>query len=306
MKTAVITGPTGTVGMALMEKLINEGVYVIAVCRPGSDRISRIPRHKNLRIVECGLKDFDKLPGLIMDGADVFYHLAWDGTFGDARNDMMLQNSNVKYALEAVKAAKKMGCIRFVGAGSQAEYGRAEGSLKHDTPVFPQNGYGIAKLCAGQMTRIMCDSLGLEHIWARILSIYGPYDGQGTMIMSVIGKILSGETPSLTKGGQMWDYLYAKDVANAFYLIGQKGKNHAVYCVGSGSARPLKEYIMHIRDLIDSDAELGFGDIPYSENQVMYLSADIESLTSDTGFVPEYDFDAGIRETIEWYKENYR
>ena len=305
MRTAVITGPTGTIGMALIEKLINEGVRVVAVCRPESERISRIPKNENVRIVECSLKDMDKLPDIIQDGADIFYHFAWDGTFGDTRNDLNLQNNNVKYALDAVKAAKKIGCTKFVGAGSQAEYGRVEGMLKPNTPAFPENGYGIAKLCAGQMTKIMCEQLGLEYIWVRILSIYGPYDGENTMIMSVIGKILSGEKPSLTKGEQMWDYLYSKDVANAFYLVGEKGKNGAVYCIGSGKARPLKEYVERIRDSIDTDAELGIGDIPYGEKQVMYLCADIEKLTDDTGFVPEYNFDEGIRETIEWYKENY-
>ncbi|MBD5135570.1 MAG: NAD(P)-dependent oxidoreductase [Lachnospiraceae bacterium] len=305
MRTAVITGPTGTIGMALIEKLINEGVHIVAVCRPKSERISRIPKHENVRIVECSLKDMDKLPDIIQDGADVFYHFAWDGTFGDTRNDLNLQNNNVKYALDAVKAAKKIGCTKFVGAGSQAEYGRVEGMLKPDTPAFPENGYGIAKLCAGQMTKIMCEQLGLEHIWVRILSIYGPYDGENTMIMSVIGKILSGEKPSLTKGEQMWDYLYSKDVANAFYLVGEKGKNGTVYCIGSGKARPLKEYVERIRDSIDTDVELGIGDIPYGEKQVMYLCADIEKLTDDTGFVPEYNFDEGIRETIEWYKKNY-
>lgn len=305
MRTAVITGPTGTIGMALIEKLINEGVRIVAVCRPKSERISRIPKHENVRIVECSLKDMDKLPDIIQDGADVFYHFAWDGTFGDTRNDLNLQNNNVKYALDAVKAAKKIGCTKFVGAGSQAEYGRVEGMLKPNTPAFPENGYGIAKLCAGQMTKIMCEQLGLEHIWVRILSIYGPYDGENTMIMSVIGKILSGEKPSLTKGEQMWDYLYSKDVANAFYLVGEKGKNGTVYCIGSGKARPLKEYVERIRDLIDTSVELGIGDIPYGEKQVMYLCADIEKLMDDTGFVPEYNFDEGIRETIEWYKENY-
>ena len=86
------------------------------------------------------------------------------------------------------------------------------------------------------MIKIMCDQLGLEHIWVHILNIYGSYDVENTMIMSVIGKILSGEKPSITQGEQMWDYLYSKDVANAFYLVGEKGKNGAVYCIGSGKA----------------------------------------------------------------------
>ena len=59
----------------------------------------------------------------------MFYHFGWDGTFGNSRNNMYGQNLNVKYALDAVKAAKATGCHTFVGAGSQAEYGRFEGKL---------------------------------------------------------------------------------------------------------------------------------------------------------------------------------
>lgn len=302
MRRVVITGPTGAIGIALIENLIEKGIDVIAVCRPGSDRISRIPADSHVKIVECSLSDIGNLYTMVDGSADVFYHFAWDGTFGDLRNDMFLQNSNVKYSLDAVKAAKKLGCRKFIGAGSQAEYGRVEGKIRPDTPAFPENGYGIAKLCAGQMTGIMCGQLGLEHIWTRILSVYGPYDGKNTMIMTVIGKLLNGEVPSLTPGEQMWDYLYSKDAANAFFLLGEKGKSGSTYCIGSGTARQLKEYIEIIRGLINEEAELGFGKIPYGPKQVMCLQADIERLSWDTGFKPMYSFERGIKETIEWYK----
>ena len=304
MKKAIITGPTGSIGIALINKLISENVEVVAVCRPGSARISRIPESDKVQIVECSLDEITNLIDMIDGGADVFYHFAWDGTFGNMRNDMRLQNNNVKYALDAVEVAKKLGCRKFIGAGSQAEYGRVTGVLRPDTPAFPENGYGIAKLCAGQMTRIMCEQLGIEHVWTRILSIYGPYDGENTMIMSVISKLLKGEKPSLTPGGQMWDYLYSKDVANAFYLLGGKGKSGSVYCIGSGEARPLKEYVEILRDTIDEKLELGFGDVSYGDKQVMHLCADISNLTEDTGFRPEVGFEDGIRETIEWVRNN--
>lgn len=302
MKKAIITGPTGSIGIALINKLISENIEVVAVCRPGSKRISRIPQPDKVQITECGLDEISKLGDMINGGADVFYHFAWDGTFGNSRNDMRLQNDNIKYALDAVTVAKELGCSKFIGAGSQAEYGRVEGVLRPDTPAFPENGYGIAKLCAGQMTRIMCEQLGIEHVWTRILSIYGPYDGENTMIMSVISKLLKGEKPSLTPGGQMWDYLYSKDVANAFYLLGEKGKNGSIYCLGGGEARPLKEYVEILKDAIDEKLELGFGDVPYGDKQVMHLCADITNLTEDTGFRPEVRFEDGIRETIEWVK----
>ena len=54
---------------------------------------------------------------------------------------------------------------------------------------------------------------------------------------------------------------------------------------------------------IDRTIQIGFGDIPYSPNQVMYLCADIEDLKADTGFEPQYTFEKGIVETIQWCRQ---
>lgn len=306
MQAAVITGCTGAVGLGLIDALIKQDVKVIAVVRKTSKRAERIKESDKIIKVECDLRELEKLPELVQETGirpDVFYHFGWDGTFGDCRNDMYIQNENVRYALNAVDAAEKMGCTTFIGAGSQAEYGRFEGKLNGNVPAFPENGYGIAKLCAGQMTRIRCEQKGIKHIWTRILSVYGPYDGSGTMVMSTIDKLLKGERPSCTKGEQMWDYLYSKDAGKAFYLLGEKGVNGKIYCIGSGKARPLHDYINDIKDAVNPDAQIGFGDVPYGPRQVMYLCADTEDLVKDTGFVPDYDFKSGIRETVEWCKK---
>lgn len=304
MKKAVITGPTGAVGMALIQCLSDNGIDVVAVVRPGSARADRIRESEHVSVVYCDLKELDKLPSLIEGGADVFYHFAWDGTFGDSRNNMYLQNNNVKYALDAVEAAYKLGCKTFIGAGSQAEYGRFEGELNASVPAFPENGYGIAKLCAGQMTRIACQQKGIRHIWTRILSVYGPYDGDKTMVSSTIIKLMNSEKPSCTKGEQMWDYLYSKDAARAFMMLADGGVDGKVYCLGGGTARPLKDYINLIRDAVGNDVEIGFGDIPYSDKQVMHLCADINELTKDTGFTPIYTFEQGIEETVGWWRSH--
>lgn len=302
MKKAVITGPTGAIGMALIQCLTDNGIDVVAVVRPGSARADRIRESEHVSVVYCDLKELDRLPSLIEGGADVFYHFAWDGTFGDSRNNMYLQNNNVKYALDAVDAAYELGCKTFIGAGSQAEYGRYEGDLNASVPAFPENGYGIAKLCAGQMTRIACQQKGIRHIWTRILSIYGPYDGDKTMVSSTIIKLMNSEKPSCTKGEQMWDYLYSKDAARAFMMLADGGVDGRVYCLGGGIARPLKDYINLIRDAVGNDVEIGFGDIPYSDKQVMHLCADIKELTKDTGFTPIYTFEQGIGETVGWWR----
>lgn len=304
MNRAIVTGPTGVIGTALIEHLVKQNIAVTAVCHRGSKRIDKLPASSLVSVIECDLDELHMLPTMIEDTCDVFYHFAWGGTFGDARNHISTQLQNVQYTIDAVKAAKKIGCKRFVGAGSQAEFGRFEGMLDNNTPTNPENGYGIAKLCAGQMSRLRCEQLEMEHIWARILSIYGPNDGEKTLVMSLIRQFLQGEVPACTKGEQIWDYLYAKDAAEALYLLGLKGIHGKTYCIGSGNGETLSTYIKKIRDQINPQAEIGFGKIPYSEKQVMHLCANIDELVKDTGFQAKYSFEEGIAETIAWVQEN--
>lgn len=307
MKKVILTGGTGMLGLALIQLLIQKKIKVLVIVRPGSKRRNEVPVSEYVTVMECDLMNLLQLKEQITDTYDTFFHFAWDGTYGESRNDMRLQNQNVRAALDAAELAKAAGCTTFLGAGSQAEYGRVDGiKLGPETPVKPETGYGIGKLCAGQMTRILCQQMNMKHIWVRILSTYGPHDGLHTMVMSGIIQMLNQERPQYTRGEQMWDYLYCEDAARAFYLAAERGTDGSVYCIGSGQVRPLAEYITVIRDTIDKKIEIGFGEIPYYEKQVMYLCADIGNLQQDTGFQPEVSFEEGIRRTVEWYKEEMK
>ncbi len=299
MKRVIITGATGAIGTALINRLISEGVETLVLCRKSSKRNDVLPKHPLVTIKYCALDELAKLENDTGKEYDVFYHFAWDGTFGAERSDLYRQNLNVAYALDAVAVAKRFGCKTFIGAGSQAEYGRANTHLTALTPAFPENGYGIAKLCAGQLTREYASRLGIKHIWVRILSIYGPNDGANTMVSSAIQKFKSGQIAQFTKGEQLWDYLYNGDAAKAFALLGDKGKDGKIYVLGSGRERPLKDYICDIAEVVNPDAKIEFGAVPYSDKQVMRLCADISELTADTGWKPETDFKQGIKNIID-------
>lgn len=300
MKRAIITGATGAIGTALIDELVSAGVELLVLTRKDSIRNHNIKSHPLVTVMYCTMQELAEIKNNTKKAYDVFYHFAWAGTTGSGRNDMYLQNLNVKYALDAVEAAHRFGCHTFVGAGSQAEYGRFEGLLRPNTPTSPEMGYGYAKLCAGQMTREHAHMFGMRHVWARVLSVYGPNDSANSMVMSTIEKLKAGIVPELTKGEQMWDYLYSRDAARAFRLIGEVGGDGKVYVLGSGKARPLAEYIKEMRDIIAPNQEIALGAIPYSDKQVMYLCADIEDLKKDTGFEPKYSFEKGIREMLEW------
>lgn len=344
MKRILIDGPTGVIGMSLIEYCIKNHTQVTALCHKNSRRTAQIPKHPLVTVVEADLSDYRELACTLKQadimraadgrdtnvknvaddstgafdnaggqacmrnaaerlknlgtGYDAFYHFAWNGTFGDTRNDMALQVQNIQYSLNAVELAEALGCRCFIGAGSQAEYGRVEGTLSPNTPAFPENGYGMAKLCAGQMTRQMCESRGIRHIWVRILSVYGCHDGAYTMIMSALQKMAANEETAFTPGEQQWDYLNGRDAARAMYLIGERGVSGKTYVLGSGKARPLREYLEILAKETKYQKTLGLGRLPYAPKQVMHLCADITGLTQDTGFVPEVSFEEGIRELI--------
>lgn len=272
------------------------------MCRPGSGNIKNLPEHENLRVVECDLSDLRFLDGMTGGRFDGFYHLGWAGSYGGGRNSAELQLLNVQYTLDALEAAKNLGCRFFLGAGSQAEYGLMEAAADENTPERPQTMYGAAKLSAGALSRVKAAQLGLFHIWVRIFSVFGPYDEPRTLIYHVIRSLLNGETPALTAATQIWDYLYADDAARALELAAQKGKNGALYCVGGGESHPLREYIERVRDIVSPGAKLGFGEIPTAPNALRFLSANISRLKRDTGFSPETPFEEGIKKTLLYIK----
>ena len=303
MKSVVITGATGMIGYSLVEYFLQNNIKVTAILRPNSSKRSIMPEHPLLTIYECSLSRLYtfKVPNDFH--ADTFFHLGWEGTNGQYRNDFFIQSDNIKYTLYAVDLARKMKCKTFVYAGSQAEYGRVEGILSPNTPTNPETAYGMAKLCAETMSRKQCQKFGITHSTARILSVYGPYDGENTMIATAIRKMLNNEPTMFTACEQEWDYLYVKDAAKALYLIAQKATDGSVYCLGSGVCRKLSYYIETIRNIINPDIELGIGKLPYSDNQVMMLQADISNLKEDLDFEPKYSFQDGIWETIDWWRK---
>lgn len=304
MKRVIITGATGAIGMALIRELIRHDIEVLVLAREGSARNSQLPKDRLVTVRYCSLDQLKDLQNTDERPYDVFYHFAWDGTTGNARNDMALQTANIAYSLDAVQAAHRLGCRAFIGAGSQAEYGRAEGILTANTPTHPEMGYGIGKLCAGMMTRELCHQLGMRHVWIRVLSVYGPYDGMQSMVMSTIRCLKEGISPKFTKGKQMWDYLFSEDAACAFRRAGEDGIDGKTYVLGNGTARQLSAYIEEIRDMVAPEVELKFGEIPYSDKQVMFLQADIGALRKDLQWEPQYGFREGIAKILDVWEES--
>jgi len=271
MNRVVITGATGMLGLALIDKCIANKVEVVAIIRKGSRKRHLVPSSSLVTIVECDNSKLESLSISTDQTLSVFYHFAWDATAGTKRNAVDKQQENIDTSLGALRLAHRLGCGKFVGAGSQAEYGRVDGVIDPVRPVEPDSAYGIAKYAAGRLGAILAEQLGIDFIWTRIFSTYGINDTPSSMIMYCIGSLLRGEKPALTQCEQQWDYLNSQDTAQAFYLLGKRGQPQSVYNIASGSVRPLLEYVCTIIDAINPSLPLGIGERNYDPKQVMCL-----------------------------------
>ncbi len=304
MDRAIVCGGGGFIGSALVKALLAHGVETCAVVRPGffSGPESFRLRGLDAPIIECDLRDIRELPErLPWRSADVFYQLAWEGLSGEKMLDYALQVQNVTWMMDAVVTAAQMGCGRFVGAGSisQDELKTPEGR------AYQGDRHRIFR-CAAQMCELMGPGVaaerGIDFIWPIISNVYGEGELTPRLITTLVRKLLRGEEMPLSGGTQSYDFIYLSDAAEAFYLIGEKGRTGRRYNIASGHVRRLREYLQEARDVIAPGTELLLGARPSGGVPLTAESFDIEALREDTGFCARVPFAEGIRRTAGWIK----
>lgn len=285
----VITGATGFLGQALCRELTENGHKVTAVIRPESEGKS-----KSLTAAKTVLLPLEELESL-EGGYDVFFHLAWNGSGGDARNDYGTQLKNLLYMEKALKAAAKCGCGRFIGAGSQAEYGVIhKKATESGTVPSPFMMYGAAKLACLHMGKILAEQLGIRFVWPRIYSVYGPRENDPTLLGYVARTLREGNIPELSPCENMWDFMYITDFTRAMRLLAEHPGAEGIYHVASGEQRKLREFVEEIRDIIKPGAGLNFGAKKADAKQTCWLEPDVSKI-QDLGFGCRVPFTEGVQ-----------
>lgn len=296
MKKIIITGATSMLGVALMETAVREGTEVYAIVRPDTKRSDRIISSPLVHVANSPLEKLAEVEGLPTD-CDVFYHFAWAGTNRETRDEPLVHERNIRYTLEAVELARKTGCHRFVGAGSQAEYGPVDGVIDEETRYNPVTSYGIAKYAAGVLSRKLCERKGIGHIWARVFSVYGPHDNEGTMLEHAIACFRKGETARFSSATQQWNYLYESDAGEILYALGQESVPSGTWPVANPESRPLREYIDTLMKVYGSEAKAEFA--PLTPEQTLGLDVDAGKTMRAIGYRPQIGFEEGIRRMIQ-------
>ena len=302
MKTAIITGANGFVGGATLRELLSNGYEVWAVGH--GDHFSNVPESAEVHRISCDLENMEHLPEIIPAGDyDLFYHFAWAGSAGPSRADTALQLNNVQWTVNALRAAKELGCRRFVCAGSIVEHETIAAAYTQGSRPGLGYIYGSGKLAAHAMCMSVAASIGIELVWPEITNAYGIGERSPRLVNTSIQKCIRGETPQFTAGTQNYDFVYIDDVARAFRLIGENGKPFHEYLIGSSSARPLRQFLEEMQQAIAPDMAFAFGDVPFTGVDLPLSRFDCTETERDTGFRAQVSFSEGCRRTFDWWKE---
>ena len=300
MEYVIVTGANGFIGKTLVNALLEKGYHVVALDIRFDDVLANDDRVTCINVMNKEVAVLaEEIPH---QEYRCLFHLAWAGTSGPARADYVVQLNNVKLACDYIKLCSEIGCKRVVYASSINEMETYE-YLQSDN-IEPAGGYiyGTGKLAAHLMGETVAKLNGIEFIPVIITNIYGVGEKSARMIYTSINKLVHKEHCSFTAGYQTYDFIYITDAINSIIAVAEKGKAFNRYYIGSGEPKPLREFLLEMRDIVDPEAELGLGDIPFKGVDISYSQFDLKMVERDTGYKNEVPFAEGIRMTAEYIR----
>ncbi|MFA0467822.1 NAD-dependent epimerase/dehydratase family protein [Vibrio breoganii] len=301
MKTVVITGASGFVGKALCKKQLSEGNRVIAMVRK-AESLAEFSDAANFTVIESSLSDYKTLEGDALREADVFYHIAWDGTWGSAFGDYEKQLNNAIYACDAYQLATRYDISRFVLVSTINAY-----EIHHylDNPTkIPRIAciYGTAKIAAQLIGKTLSQHSNCEFVLATLPSVFGPGDQSGMVQNILIDNFVNDISPKLVEGDFTYDWVYIDDVVDMLLLLSSNQLNSDSYYLGNSRPGTFKDVVTKVRDILNPNVDLQFGSFP-DVNAIDYNLIETDKIHKEFGYTLQSNFERSIKETAKWLQE---
>lgn len=298
-----LTGASGFIGSYLFRDLVNSGHEVLALKR-ATTNLYRIEDCKEKAIWIDESYSFEE--DLIAFKPDIIFHLAWKGVSANDRVDWVMQESNIQMLQTLLNIAAKCGTKKFVGVGSQAEYGAFESKIDESYAANPNSAYGAIKYACLTILKIYCELYGINWYWFRIFPCFGPTEDDNWLIPSLIKSICTQDHMDLTPGEQKLAYLYVVEVAHSiFSSIDDNQSQSGVYNVCSDNPVPLKSLVTSIRDMVNPTFQLNFGVLQYRPGQCMYMEGDTTKLHNKLYKINTHTFNDNLKDTVEYYIKKF-
>ncbi|MBI5058522.1 NAD-dependent epimerase/dehydratase family protein [candidate division KSB1 bacterium] len=302
----LVTGGAGFIGSHLADKFLAEGHEVAVLDNFSTGFRRHVP--PAARLYEGDLRDTAFLRRVFEDFKPeaVDHHAAQIDVRKSLEDPASDAQTNVIGSIALILAAVRGGVRKFVYASTGGAIYGEPNYLPADEahPVRPECAYGISKHTVEHYLELYRVLEGLQYVVLRYSNVYGPRQnphGEAGVNAIFIGRMLEGKAPTIYGDGeQLRDYIHVGDVARA-NLLALRHDRCEIYNIGCGIGTSVNEIvrllsrIMNFRELpIYAPARMG-------ELQKIYLDA--RKAKRELGWMPAMDFETGLRETVNWFRQ---
>lgn len=288
MKKVLLTGGTGLIGKETIPYLVEAGykVYVLTIENEQST--------SSVTYINGNLFNKGEINGIMSTiKPEYLLHYAWlsTGHFNDNLNYDFLTSS-----IDLLKAFSRNGGKRAVMAGTYAEYGYHSETLCENMHAEPINVYSACKHFVNKISESYCKNNNISFGWGRIFSAFGKESDPRRLTAYVINQLKNNEKVIIRSGSLIRDYIYVKDIAEAFtQFLGSSVEGTVNVCTGFGTS--IHDYVMTIAGAMGKTELVEFDE--QDSIQQKRVVGNSGRLNNEVGFIPKYTIEEAIREILK-------
>lgn len=327
MTTWLVTGGAGFIGGNFVLEAVARGVKVVnldALTYAGNrDTLASLDGDPNHVFVHGDIGDRDLVAKLLAEhrpdavlnfAAESHVDRSIDGPAAFIQTNVVGTLALLEAVRDHWKALRgeAKDSFRFLHVSTDEVYGSLgeTGKFTEETPYAPNSPYSASKAASDHLVRAFHHTYGLPVLTTNCSNNYGPYHFPEKLVPLIIAKALAGEAlPVYGDGKQVRDWLFVADHCEAIRTVLAKGRVGETYNVGGNAEKQNLEVVQAICALLDARRPRADGISRAS--QITFVAdrpghdrryaIDASKLRDELGWVPKYDFERGIAETIDWY-----
>lgn len=311
----MVTGGAGFIGSNFVRQaltgaypnLVNADITVLDKLTYAGNvaNLAPVADSDRYRFVQGDICDGDLL-AQIMPGHDAVVHFAAESHVDRSITgaaDFVL--TNVLGTQKLLQAALEAGVDRFVHVSTDEVYGSIdEGSWSEDYPLEPNSPYSASKASSDLIARSYSRTFGMNVSITRCSNNYGPYQFPEKVIPLFVTNLMDGlDVPLYGDGLNVRDWLHVDDHCRGIALVLEGGRAGEVYNIGGGTELTNKELTGLLLDAAGVDWSR-VRPVADRKGHDRRYSVDITKISNELGYKPEVPFEAGLRGTLDWYRDN--
>ena len=309
----LVTGGAGFIGSNLCEAILDLGYKVRCLDDLSTGKQANVDlfiNDPNYEFIKGDIRDYDTCH-VACKGVDfVLNQAAWGSVPRRIEKPLFYCQNNILGTLNMMEAARKNGVKKFIYASSSSVYGDEEHLPKREgiegNLLSP---YALTKRCCEEWAKQYTMHYGLETYGLRYFNVFGrrqdPHGAYAAVIPKFIKLLLNDERPTINGDGkQSRDFTYINNVieANLKACLAPHEAAGQAFNIAYGGREYLIDIYYTLTKALNKSIEPIFG--PERKGDIKHSNADISKARKLLGYDPQYDFERGLNEAIEWYKAN--